>query len=243
MFGLQYLNYISLVKGRCNRPFLIHTAVNFQLMSTGRSYPWWKEGIPLWQLFLEPEPPSLGPPLIEATAAVDSSMGVTSHHALMAPVLSTFCPSTFSQVGTEKCGRVNAQRQSSFDGENARRWSSLVSQEDDSSGRCSLQLSKVLEDQSSSARSSSDLHCAFHFGFSFCLLHSPCSLTPTFQDHLSNKLPGPKTWSLALILEESLPRNLIFKFFACSLDSCLMTIFYMSLPQIKCLYLIIILIS
>lgn len=34
VFRLQYFNHMSLVKGRYNRPFLIHSAVNFQLTST-----------------------------------------------------------------------------------------------------------------------------------------------------------------------------------------------------------------
>lgn len=44
---------------------------------------------------------------------------------------------------------------------------------------------------------------------------------PLFQDHLSNKLPGPRTLSLALILKEPTLRNLTFKFLACWLASCL----------------------
>ena len=44
VFRLQYLNYISLVKGRYNIPFLIHSAVNFQLMITVKVISMMKRG-------------------------------------------------------------------------------------------------------------------------------------------------------------------------------------------------------
>lgn len=121
--------------------------------------------------------------------------------------------------------RVNAQRQSSPDGEKL----APFCQEDDS-GRCSLQFPKVLEDQSFIACSPNVLDCAFHFGFSFCLLLCLCSLMPPFQDHLSNKLPGPRTLSLAPVLKEPTPRNLICKFLACWLASCLIMDYILEEP-------------
>ena len=178
MFQLQYFNYMSLIKGRYTRPFLIHRAVNFQL-NTGKigsmtkrrnsnmadnsgaraTFPW-----------PAPDRSHSCSRQLHGSEVPSCTAGPCFKHILSQYLL----PSRYPEVWKSECPEAI------FIGQWETRWCSSPFFQKDDSGRCSLQFSKVLEDQNFTARIPNDLDCAFHFGFSFCCLCCLCSLTPTF---------------------------------------------------------------
>lgn len=121
-----------------------------------------------------------GSPLMEATAVMDRYMGLRLIRSRQHLISSTVCPSRFPQGAPDPSVKVLLlQNLPLCDGEKELRGcSGLQSCKKTTWGRCSLQFSKVLEDQDFLAHSS-DRDEALHFGFSFCLSTCPTLLAPS----------------------------------------------------------------